>query len=162
MIIISDTSILSGLIIVDRIDILTGLFNQVLIPQAVKDELLLLTNYQQEVNSFFDNKQITIKQLSDLNLYNDLSDILEKGEAQAISLSVELNADLLLIDEKKGRTIAQQFGLQITGLLGILLLAKQKKLIDSVKKTMDNLRTKAGFWIGSKLYNKILQKAGEK
>ena len=66
-----------------------------------------------------------------------------------------------MIDEKKGRTIAEQLEIKVTGLLGILLLAKQGNIIDNVKQIMDDLKSKAGFWIGKSLYEKVLQKAYE-
>ncbi len=66
-----------------------------------------------------------------------------------------------MIDEKKGRVIAEQLEIKVTGLLGILLLAKQQKLINSVKQIMDKLKSEAGFWIGQSLYDKVLQEAHE-
>jgi len=161
MIIISDTSIISGLIIVGRIDLLTSIFTEIVVPEVVKEELLQLSDYKSEVKWFFNNEQIQLAKPKQEGFYKELLELLDKGEAQAIALAVELKADLLLIDEKKGRIIANQLDLNITGLLGLLLLAKQRNIIKSVKQIMDDLIRKSGFWIGKKLYRTVLQKAEE-
>ncbi|RLD55058.1 MAG: DUF3368 domain-containing protein [Bacteroidetes bacterium] len=161
MIIISDTSIISGLILVGRISLLTELFDEIIVPHAVQEELLKLENYETDVKQFIKSNQVQIMELSRMVFYAELLKILDKGEAQAITLAIELKADLLLIDEKKGRFIAEQLELKITGLLGLLLLAKQRGFIDNVKQVMDDLVHKSGFWIGEKLYRTVLRKADE-
>ena len=72
-----------------------------------------------------------------------------------------LNANRLLIDERLGRQVAADRGLKITGVLGILLLAKRQGAIAIVKPVMDDLVTQAGFRISSQLYAEVLKAASE-
>jgi predicted nucleic acid-binding protein len=74
---------------------------------------------------------------------------------------VEANAKLLLIDERRGRLVALRLGLATTGLMGVLLLARKKGLIESIRPLLDDLRRVAGFWIGDALYSQVLREAGE-
>ena len=80
---------------------------------------------------------------------------MDPGEAEAIVLAIELEADALLIDEKKGRKIAEEHGIIITGLLGILIIAKSENLISEVKPILDKLIFETGFRINPKLYQDI-------
>ncbi len=162
MIVISDTSTLSGLILIGRIDILTHIFKQIFIPKIIKEELLSLIKYRKEINDLINKKFIIIKDDIQSELVNDLAGLLDKGEAQAITLSIELNADLLIMDEMEGRTVAKAIGLNVIGLLGLLIIAKRKNIVEEVKPIMDDLKKKAGFWVGNNLYESVLIKTGEK
>jgi predicted nucleic acid-binding protein len=84
------------------------------------------------------------------------------GEAEAIVLALEFKPDLLLLDERKGRQVASNLGIKFTGILGILIEAKNKKLINAIKPIMDDLIKQVGFRVSSKLYQRVLQIANEK
>jgi predicted nucleic acid-binding protein len=86
---------------------------------------------------------------------------LDEGEAEAIVLTKELAADLVLLDERRGRVVASRLGLRFVGLLGVLIEAKQKGSIPAVKAVLDDLVAKAGFWVSQQLYARVLQAAGE-
>lgn len=72
------------------------------------------------------------------------------------NVAKEKNASLLIIDEIKGRQYAKQLNINIIGLVGILVQAKQEGIIDSVKETLEELKTKAGFWISKSLLETAL------
>lgn len=90
-----------------------------------------------------------------------MKSFLGQGEAEAIVLAVEVNADLLLIDEKLGRKEAAKKGLACIGVLGTLIDAKQAGLLPKIEPILNDLVFNAGFHIDKSLYSHVLQLAGE-
>lgn len=82
---------------------------------------------------------------TDTSLVDKLKEELDDGEAEAIALALQLKADRLLIDERLGRLVAVQYGLNITGVLGVLKSAKMLGLISTIKPILDALVQQAGF-----------------
>jgi len=126
--IVSDTTTLIILGKLGRYDLLENIFSKIYIPQEVMKEVNIKSDgvYEEiEQNSLFETKEI-----SDMALFSLLDGILDKGESEAIVLAKELSL-ILLIDEKKGRGIAKNMGLDIIGLLGILILNVKKSLISN-------------------------------
>jgi predicted nucleic acid-binding protein len=87
---------------------------------------------------------------------------LDRGEAHSIALALELNADIVLVDEKEGRRAARRQGLQVVGVVGILLEAKAQKRIEELRPLLDSLRHGAGFFLSESVYAHALKLAGEK
>jgi predicted nucleic acid-binding protein len=90
-----------------------------------------------------------------------LSAQLHPGEAEAIVLALDISADWILLDETDGRAVAARAGLRVTGILGILLRAKQRGEIPYLRPELDSLRTRARFFVGSRLEQEVLRSAGE-
>ncbi len=86
---------------------------------------------------------------------------LDQGEAESIALALELETTILLIDEREGRHSAQQLGLRVVAVVGILLDAKAQGLVDQVVPHLDRLRQHAGFYLSWKLYQRVRALAGE-
>ncbi len=96
-----------------------------------------------------------------ISVIQESQENIDWGEAEAIALALELKADLLVMDERRGRAVATSYGLQVTGLLGVLLQAKRNNLIPAIKPLLDQLIEQADFRVSSQLYTTILQSAGE-
>jgi predicted nucleic acid-binding protein len=82
------------------------------------------------------------------------------GEVEAIVLAVEMKADLLLIDERKGRIAADRLGVNFIGLLGVLIKAKHEGVISTVGAITDDFKAVAGFWNSDDPYRHVLRAAG--
>ena len=87
--------------------------------------------------------------------------VVDPGEAGAIALDLELKATRLLIDVFAGRSLAESLGLRITGVLGVLLIAKQRGLIAEVRPLLEDLVAQAAFRVSSALYEAVLEEAEE-
>ncbi|MEM9005414.1 MAG: DUF3368 domain-containing protein [Cyanobacteria bacterium P01_F01_bin.86] len=161
MIIISDTSPISNLLLIGQLPLLQKLYDQLIIPDSVFQEIQVLETFGIDTSIIQLADWITVQSASDLKLVQSLEADLDKGESEAIALALELNADRLLIDERIGRRVAKGYGLKITGLLGILVLAKQENLITELKPLVDQLMHQAKFRIHPDLYRQILQDVDE-
>ncbi|MEZ4848424.1 MAG: DUF3368 domain-containing protein [Bacteroidia bacterium] len=163
MIVISDTSPISNLIDLEHLGLLKSLFGKVIIPFAVDLELLQVQDeqffltYQAALNDGW----IEVKKVTNTQNVQHLTGALDHGEAEAIVLAIELNADRLLIDERAGYQIAKQTNLKPIGLLGVLIVAKNNGLIQSVRPLLDQLRNQIGFWVSDSVYHRVLQIVGE-
>ena len=161
MIIVSNTSPILNLIVIGQLDLLKQLYKKVIIPEAVFGEISKLSFGLSDAEQLQALTWIEIREVTDRSLVEALLPELDRGEAEAIALAKELKADLLLMDERRGRGVASRLGLRFVGLLGILVEAKHKGLIKAVKPILDSLVTKAGFWLGNRLYTHILETVGE-
>lgn len=99
---------------------------------------------------------IKTQEVSNEPLAQLLKQTLDRGEAEAIALAIELKVDWTLLDEREGRKVAKSLGLNVTGILGILLRAKQLGELESLQPVIDNLINKAGFRIAPELLAQIL------
>ncbi len=161
MIVVSDTSVLVNLAWLNRLDILPALYGEVIIPTVVWEEIVVLGVGKVGSQEIAQATWIQRKSPQNKDLIDSLRQTLDGGEAQGIALALELGADLLLIDGRLGRMTAKYFNIEIIGLLGILIQAKQEGLIEKVKPLVDQLRFEIGFRISSQLYQEVLHLAQE-
>jgi len=94
-------------------------------------------------------------------LVHGLQQELDAGEAEAIALAVEMDDVLLLMDERLGRDTARHFGIRYPGVVGVLIEAKHKRLVQAIQPHLDALRDFAGFRVSEALYRRVLQDEGE-
>ncbi|MTJ10017.1 MULTISPECIES: DUF3368 domain-containing protein [unclassified Anabaena] len=161
MIVVSNTSPISSLAKINQLSLLEYIYGQVIIPQAVYNELTDIRAGEKVNNALKNANWIEIKSVINKQSVRKLDLNLDQGEAEAIILAVELNANQLLIDERLGRREAVKLGLSLTGILGMLLIAKKRGLISNVKSLMDDLISQTTFRVGEKLYDRILKQANE-
>ncbi|WP_297453034.1 DUF3368 domain-containing protein [Persephonella sp.] len=129
--VVSNTTPILSFIKLNRLDILRNIYKEITIPEAVFKELEE-GKHKYYIN-IFKKDWIKISKASNKRLVKQFEEILDTGEAEAITLALELKADLLLMDEKIGRKIAEEQGLKISGTIGILLKAKEEGIISEVK-----------------------------
>lgn len=161
MIIVSDTSPISNLILIQRLDILQKLFSEIIVPPAVDAEIQALRQFDKDLGEYENAVWIKIIEPHNLEKVQMLQSDLGTGEAQAITLALEINCDLLLMDERIGTNIARKEGLKTIGLVGVLIEAKQRGVVNNVKEILDDLNSQAGFWLGETLRNQILKDLDE-
>lgn len=164
MIVVSDTTPLISLLKIDHIDLLEKLFGQVLIPQAVFDELTTDERFWLEADQIRRKKFVVVKAVQNRESVSLLKRAtgLDKGESEAIILTDEMNADVLLMDEAKGRTVSFQMGIKIMGTIGILMAAYEGNELtaDEVKNCIEGLKN-AGRHISQKYYQMLLDRLSD-
>jgi predicted nucleic acid-binding protein len=110
MIVVSDTSPLSNLFIIDQLGLLEKLYGRIIVPEAVMNELLVLEERGIDLSPIKNAKWIEVMTIKERGEINKLLADLDIGEAEAIVLAESLHADWLLMDETKGRHIAKSHG----------------------------------------------------
>jgi uncharacterized protein len=163
MVAVSNTSPIFNLACIERLHLLHQQFGEVWIPPAVDAELQRIP--QDPVSKLvIDAKRsgwLKIRPTSNAPLIRLLAVELHSGEAEAIALALEMNADQLLIDERDGRVAARQLGLSVIGVLGVLLRAKHDGQVSLIKPEIEALRARARFFVDSTLEATILATVGE-
>lgn len=161
MIIVSDTSPIINLAMIGKLELLQLLFETVLIPEAVFHEITVKGAGQPGALEVQSLPWFQVRTAINRPLVTALASELDPGEAEAIALAVELDADVILLDERRGRRVAARFDLRYLGLFGILLEAKRRGLITEVKTAVEDLIVRAGFWVDEALFRRVLELAGE-
>jgi predicted nucleic acid-binding protein len=147
--IISDTSCLILLDKIDELPILNKLFGVITTTSEVAIE------FGQPLPSWFE-----IREPADKNYQAIIEATVDKGEASAIALAIELDDCLLIIDDLKGRKFASQLGLTIIGTIGVIVDAKLAGIIPSVKPILSKIKS-TNFRITEQLELLVLKRAGE-
>ena len=159
MIVVSDASPLIALDAVGRLEILRDVFGRVLVPEAVRQEA---EQGPETALRLARVPWIEIRDVGNVDLIAELAaSNLDTGEAAALALALEVHADYLLVDERVARRVARQRGVQVVGVLGVLLTAKRRGSLHAVGPVIEDLLTKAGFRASPRLVAEVLEAAGE-
>ena len=153
MIVVSDTTAITTLLKAGMDNLLRELFGSVIIPQAVWDELIA---FHSQLPDFILRRAVA-------RTHGLMAEtvLLGRGEAEAITLAKEVNADLLLTDDLKARRVAAGLNLKCTGLLGLLIRARQHGRIPSVREAIFIIETRGGLYLSDAVKVEALRLAGE-
>lgn len=160
-IVISNASPIINLAIIGRLGLLKKFWGRIFIPEAVWQEVVIDGKDKAEVDEIKKADWIIVEKVKDRNLTLLLMQNLDKGEAEAIALAIEKNADIILLDETDARESADIYRIEKTGVLGILLLAKLRNEIPDLKQEIEKLKRNANFWLKDSLIQGVLREAGE-
>lgn len=161
MVVVCDTSPIIALAGVGQLDLLRGLYTQILVPNAVYHEATVAGAGEAGSREIAAAPWVKCRPVRNTSLVTALRLELDDGEAEAIALAVESSAGLILLDERRGRRAAQHLGLRVVGTLGVLIAAKDSGLLAAVRPVLQALRVDAGFWIADDLFNTVVVAAGE-
>ena len=162
MLVVSNTSPLSNLAIIGRLELVREQLGEVVVPPTVLAELRLnpKSNARASLETAFRQGWVKVMALAGPVL-PDLELALDPGEAEALSLALQTKAGLVLLDESAARARAAQHGLRFTGVLGILRWARRSNRIPSLKAEIQQLRNEARFFISPALEKGLLISVGE-
>lgn len=159
--VVSNTSPLCNLAIIDRLDLLKLRYGRVAIPPAVAQELSALTHPEAKarLNSALTDGWLVVE--TPTAPAPLLPYPLDAGETEAIALALSTGADVLLMDERRGREAARRNGLTVAGMLGELLHARHAGRLANLRDKIKRLRTEAGFFVDAEIERFILSQAGD-
>ncbi|TXH70792.1 MAG: DUF3368 domain-containing protein [Thiothrix sp.] len=163
-IVIADASPLIGLAKIEQLNLLQQLYQEVWIPPAVYAELKPDAKRagSQILKQALDANWLKVASQDhfSMEVFQDLIQILDPGESEAIALAEILKARFLLIHERRGREIAKKRGIRVAGTGAILLAAKQQGYIESVSAELRALQH-IGYRLSDSLVKTLIQLAGE-
>ncbi len=165
-IIVADASPLIALATIDRLHLLKQLYQQVIIPHAVKNELQLSSDMPgaKRLSKAVDMGFLKVMSINyPEEKYQQLLQILDQGEIEAILLVESFSREdyrFLLIDERKGRLVAKQRGIPIAGTGAVLLAAKKHGYIEYVREELQAMQDN-GYRLSTVLQQQLLALAGE-
>ena len=156
MLVIADTGALISLGHINKIHLIEEIFGEILIPEAVWDELKSYKHpdFDKSYADFFYSR------MRKINSKNYLKYMIDNGESEAIILYQELNADYLLIDDKKARKFAESLDLNCIGTVGILVEAKNRGLVEQIRPIFEKWLS-VDRYFSKALLNQILEDSGE-
>lgn len=153
---VSNTGPLIVLYETGLLPVLCQMYGEVLVPLAVYNEI---SRVEEGVKLFDVNPWIRVVEVKGKELVRVLLAFLDEGEAEAITLAKESNLPILL-DERKGRRIAKSLGVRVEGTLGLLVRAKRRGLVSSVRELIKQILLK-GYYLSQELIEEVLRMAGE-
>jgi predicted nucleic acid-binding protein len=161
MSVVSNSSPLIALAVIGSLDLLQALYGEIHIPEEVFTEVVIRGAGRPGASEVAGARWIVRHALVNRLVVAQLLDSgIDAGESEAIALATELSARLLILDERRGRSVARERNLLVTGTLGVLIAAKYSGLVPAIKPLLDGLLV-AGVYLDAQLIETALQLAGE-
>lgn len=158
--VVCNTSHLILLAKIHRLDTLIRLYSELMIPKAVANEIGTKPGKENDqVQALLKKGTLQLRHVSE-EIIAELPTDLGRGEREAIALAIDSSADLVILDDQQGRLVSRDKNLTITGTVGVLIEAKERGFIPSLRPEMDRL-IEAGMWISEVFYHRILKEYGE-
>jgi uncharacterized protein len=161
MIVVCNASPLINLAWLGRLNLLRHLFTTIIVPEAVRQEVLIAGKGKPGAGEVEAASWIAFAAVQNMPLVHALSQDLDAGEAEVIALAVERAVDWVIMDERLGRQTAAHFGLRCIGTIGVLVAAKRNGAIPEIRPDLERLKFQQGFYISESLFRRILADAGE-
>lgn len=157
MLVIADSSALVALSTCDALDLLAQAYEDIRVPQAVYDEVVMKGKPQSaSLEAFLVGRVMNV----DLSHWVLAAGGLGQGELEAMALYKQLSADALLIDDRRARAVAEHNQIVCIGTLGFLLLAKHRGIIQHILPYVEKLRA-SSLYYEDDLLTKVLFLADE-
>jgi predicted nucleic acid-binding protein len=159
--VVSNTSPISNLAIIGRLDLLRRRYGVVRIPLAVAAELSALSHpaAKAQITAALAEGWLVVETAP--SSAPPLPFPLDAGETEALGLALATQADVLLMDERRGREAARRHGLAVAGVLGELLHARQTGMLPNLRSEINRLRAEAGFFVDAEIERFILSQVGD-
>ena len=153
--VVSNTSPLLNLALIDRLDLLRSQFSGLEVPEQVWNEIHAGERGTDALEELRNEGFLNIVSVAEDELFREIREDIDRGEAAALRYALERDADLILLDEKEARNVTRRHEIPRTGVIGILLKGANEGDVDDLAEELDALQD-AGFWISDELYEEIL------
>lgn len=164
MIVVSDTTPILSLLKAGKLGLLEILYQKIVVPEAVYNELTVNADYKDEREEIINCPFLLVEKVYNAESVNILRNVtgLDAGESESLVLYGEKEADLLLIDERKGRSVAKKMSVRYVGTMGVLMQAFDENIItaEEVRKILEILLS-GDIRLSRKLCNKVLDYVGQ-
>lgn len=163
MLVITDNSPLTALARADLLHLLKARWPSVIVPQAVWDESRHVDDVAalERLDAARTDGWLEVRRAARADEVARLRNKLDAGESEAIALALELKAEWLLIDEWKGRGVAKQLGLAVTGTLGLLIWARMSGHASSLRALIELVESRGDLYLSQELKDSALAAVGE-
>ena len=160
MTVVCDTSPLLLLTRADRLDLLSALYSRMVLPSAVLEEIRVQEDESARHIQAYAEQSHVRRERARSEALQKIDETMGPGERAAIAIARDIGAGLGVLDDERGRKEARRHGLSVTGAIGVMIEAKERALISSMRHELDRL-VEAGLWIDEALYDRVLREYGE-